>query len=227
MIHKKTSLCVVRHPNRYGWTDIFVLPSFFTKRLKVCVCALSPPRGRKRGDINTFHLVKWSALHCSAKRRQNPWWRKQFLNVKSSETFTILWCMTMDPHLFFIYIYLHTYRQYVDLLWLVKDERNGSGIVPISPHHHFSFSSATLFSLRPNSPYLTTFKLWTWGHPFSISRLSLGLNISSVSFWRTVVTVRTASFGIKEKDIGILCTLGICVFCISCRINSDYFPKQS
>lgn len=113
---KTEYVCVVRHPDCYGWTDIFVLLPFFARRLQVCVCACARVwvrrthwEGRRGGDVNTFHLVKWCALHCSAKRCQNPRWRKQFLNVKSSETFTIPWCMTVDPHLFFIYIYTHIY----------------------------------------------------------------------------------------------------------------------
>ena len=59
---------MVRHPDCYGWTDIFVLLPFFARRLQVCVCvcvcvrvsASYPLRGEERrgGDVNTFHLVK-------------------------------------------------------------------------------------------------------------------------------------------------------------------------
>jgi hypothetical protein len=70
--------------------------------------------GRRGGGVNTFHVVQWSALHCPAKRRQNPRWRKQFLNVKSSETFTMPRCMhdSGTPFVFYIF-YTHIYMHAV------------------------------------------------------------------------------------------------------------------
>jgi hypothetical protein len=67
-------MCVVRHPDCYGWTGIFVLPPFFTKRFKVCVCvcvsALSPPRGEEKKAYK--HISSGEMIRTPLLRKEAP-----------------------------------------------------------------------------------------------------------------------------------------------------------
>ena len=194
MIHKKR---VCGASSGLLWLDghFCSAPILYQAITSVCVCVHRAHWEEKSGsDINTFHLVKWSALHCSAKRRQNPRWRKQFLNVKSSETFTIPWCVTMDPHLFFLYIYTHTYVGiYIKTVglcecvlackWWTKRVGQCSNL-SFPPIFLFLEVLFLLFSL--NSPSLATCEHWTRGHTFSVFLLSTGYHLPSVYRDRSV-----------------------------------------